>query len=373
MDEHPEAAESRGAKDSILTSLGLFLTGFVLTAAGLHQVIRNPLRLYADIRSEKLAIMDTWKGHTWSAAFGSSHMHNGFDPRAFDAALAGTPLATRSINGSVAGGSQTEQRVMALEFLHGMKSPEPESSPRACFVLLEITAGANFTNEHLVHPRAINIYDWKTLRFVEHLTEPGMNPKQRVGRVAYAVMGTALYYMNVGMLSNKIFSPSLDSDIVSRETEKDRRGLEAGKMTQAQQDEMELNFARVREKKVSEPVSVPLLPGNYDLLQELRQASPVKNVQILYVVMPMITDIAQRRAYPATIDGPDGPEPILNLARPDLYSDLYQPKYWADDSHLNEAGAAIGTRLLADQIKAWYGANPAAAQCGESIDRKHGG
>jgi hypothetical protein len=373
MDEHPEAVENRGAKGRIVASLGLFLAGFVLTAAALHETIRTPLRLYADIRSEKLAIMDAWRGKALSAAFGSSHMHNGFDPRAFDEALSGTSLETHSINGSVAGGSQTEQRVMALEFLRGMKPPALDGSPHACFVLLEITAGANFTDDHLVHPRAINIYDWNTLRFVSRLTDSGMDRKQRLGRVAYAVMGTALHYMNVGMVSNRIFSPPMDAGIIARETEQNRRGLEAGKMTQAQQDEMAMKFARVREEKVREPLPVALLPGNYALLQELKQASPVKNLQVLYAVMPMLGDIAQRREYPATIAGPDGPKPILNLARPDLYPYLFQPKYWADEAHLNEAGAAIGSRLLAEQIKAWYGANPAAAQCGESSDRKRGG
>ncbi len=364
MDEHPEAGGGRPTKRRIVASAGLFLAGFVLTAAGLHEGIRRPLRLYADIRSEKLSIMDAWQGKALSAAFGSSHMHNGFDPRAFDAALAGTSLETRSINASVAGGSQTEQRVMALEFLRTIKPPEAGEAPRACFVLLEITAGANFTNDHLVHPRTINIYDWSTLRFVSRLVDPSMGWKQRLGRMGYAVIGAAMHYTNVGMASNRIFSPSLNQDIVTREIAFDRRGLEAGTMTPAQQNEMAMAFARVRAEKVQPPLQIALLPGNYDLLRELDKASPVRNVQMLYIVMPMLSDIAQRRVYPATMQGPDGEEPILNLAQPDLYPELFQSKYWADGSHLNEAGAAIGSRLLAEQIKAWYGANPSAARCG---------
>ena len=127
---------------------------------------------------------------------------------------------------------------------------------------------------------------------------------------------------------------------------------------------MAVLFAQLWGEKEKSSVAEPLLPGNYDLLRELNRDSPVKNVQILYVVMPMITDVVQRREYPATMEGPRGLEPILTLARPDLYPALFQAQYWSDDSHLNEAGAAMASGLLAEQIKAWYAANPEPARCG---------
>ena len=160
MEETPVVVESGPGKGRIAASLGLFLLGFCVMAAMLHVLVRDSLHLHADIRSEKLLIMQQWQGRAVSSSFGSSHMHDGFDPRAFDDELQGTAFATRSINGAVAGGSQSEQRVMALEFVRGLRWPPVDTggqSPQACLVLLEITAGANFTNDHLVHPRAINI------------------------------------------------------------------------------------------------------------------------------------------------------------------------------------------------------------------------
>ena len=107
-----------------------------------------------------------------------------------------------------------------------------------------------------------------------------------------------------------------------------------------------------------------VLPGNVELLRELHDASTVRNVQFLYVVMPMVSDLTEHPVYPASIAEPEGQEPILNLAQPDVYPELYQVKYWHDSAHLNEAGAALASRLLAEQIKAWYAKNPPAARCG---------
>jgi hypothetical protein len=365
MEETREVAEGRPTKGRIAMSLGLFLLGFCVMAAMLHGLVRDSLHLHADIRSEKLLIMKEWQGRAVSSSFGSSHMHDGFDPRVFDAALQGTALATRSINEGVAGGSQSEQRTMALEFVRELRWPPASTAgaaPQACFVLLEITAGANFTNDHLVHPRAINIYDWRTARFIAQLTGSSMGWTQRLGRVGYAVAATGLHYMNMGMVSSKIFPAPVDRDGFLKETMNDRRGLIVDEMTPAIVDYVAAAFAK--QPKVSRAAMQTVLPGNIELLQELNGASPVRNVQFLYVVMPMVSDLTEYPVYPATIAGPEGPEPILNLAQPNVYPQLYQAKYWHDDAHLNEEGAGLVSRLLAEQIKAWYARNPAAARCG---------
>ena len=365
MEETSGVVEGIVTKRRIAASLALFLLGFGLVAVVLHGIVRDPLSLHADIRSEKLQIMKEWQGKAVSGSFGSSHMHNGFDPRAFDAALQGTPLATRSINAGVSGGSQSEQRVMALEFVRGLRWPPVSTNgvaPRACFVLLEITAGANFTNDHLVHPRAINIYDWRTTGFIAELTDASMGWSRRLGRVGYAVAAAGLHYMNMGMVSSKIFPAPLDRDELWNETESDRRGLTVDQMTPAIVNYVKAVFAK--QPKVSRVSMKTVLPGNVELLRELNDASPVRNVQFLYVVMPMIGDLTEQPGYPATIAGPEGTEPILNLAQPNVYPELYQAKYWHDDAHLNEAGAALASRLLAEQITAWYAKNPAAARCG---------
>jgi len=100
----------RPTGSAIVSTVAIAVLGFVATAAFIHVLIRRPLYLHADTRSEKLVLLNAWKGKAYSASFGSSHVHDGFDPRVFDSELEGTALQTHSINLAVEGGSQTEQR-----------------------------------------------------------------------------------------------------------------------------------------------------------------------------------------------------------------------------------------------------------------------
>jgi hypothetical protein len=340
--------------------LGAVLLGgasFVASAALIHLCIASPLDLYAAVRSEKLASFHPWKGRATSAIFGSSHIHNGFDPRTFDQTLSATPLATTSFNLGVEGGSQTEQRVLALDFLKSLR-PLPH---QACFVLLELNAGANFTNDHLVHPRTIDIYDWRTLRFVHQLSPPSLGAQRVLGRTSFAIVGTALYYSNVGMLANRIFSPPLDQQMLSYETAQDRRGLYT---PDALAGNAAVNTLFTEAGHSMTPDPQPLLPGNYALLSELQHDSRVRGVHFIYVVSPRIDNLSSYPRYPAEITVNGITTPILSMARPDLYRDLYQPSDWIDGSHLSPGGAAILGRDLAQQLLAYYAQHPQPMECG---------
>ena len=344
----------------VFAALGMFALGFVAVAATIHAAIRSPLRLHADIRSEKLAILDQMKGRVESAAFGSSHVHNGFNPEAFDGELAGSPLETRSENLAVAGGSQAEQRAMALEFVRHLQIPRDGS--HNCLVMLELNAGANFTPDHLVHPRAIDIYDWKTALFISHLVEPGMTFQQRLGRTGFALLAMGLHYTNVGMLSNLIFAPSLDQARIARETENDRRGQEIGFENPASEAAIADEIASGPRRAQLKPAATT--PGNGELVTEIAAASSVRNLAFAYLVMPNVGDLKLSNVYPDQLDAAGTEVPIVDLARPDRYPQLYKADLWHDEAHLNERGAAIASALAADDLKRWYAAHGGAPRCG---------
>ncbi len=356
MQQTPEPIRKPG----ILAALALFAAGFLLIAFLLHLTLRNPLYLHADMRSEKLEMLARLQGSVFSAAFGSSHVHNGFSPSVFDRELA-PDLHTQTINLAVEGGSQAEQRALALEFVHHLANPPHGES---CMVLLELNAGANFLNDYLVHPRTIDIYDWRTARFISTLTAPGMPLTQRVGRTGYALAASGLHYINLGMLSNRIFAPPLDQKILATQLADDRRGQDVEAGAPIGNHELDDKIARLA--KSSNPVSELVTPGNTGLAQELEAASPIKHLAFVYFIYPKLEDLSGPLEYPDQLTLPDTGQaiPIINLARPDLYPWLYQPKYWHDEAHLNGQGAALMSAIFADRLKAWYAQHGAPPTCG---------
>ncbi len=352
-----EAPARTGARQ-IAVALALAAAGFVAMAALLHAAIRDPLHLHADVRSEKLLMLDRLQGTVYSAVFGSSHVHNGFDPRVFDRDTAGSPAQTHTVNLAIEGGSQAEQRVMALEFLRHL-TPPPNGD--RCLVMLELNAGANFMSVHLVHPRSINVYDWPTTRFVTKLTDPEMSLRQRAGRTAFALAAFALHSMNVGMLSSLVFAPPIDQAIYDDQTVNDQRGQKLEQMDAG-------NEGSIRKEISGEPASPDteqgeLTPGNSELIAELAARSPEPGLSFVYFVYPKISDLDSTPEYPdhLTVDG--RVVPIVNLAQPNRYPQLYDPKLWHDDAHLDEAGARLATALFAAQLKSWYAVHGAPSAC----------
>jgi hypothetical protein len=328
----------------------MLAAGFILTAGILHLCIRNPLRLYAEIRSEKLAVMDQWRGRAGSAAFGSSHVDNGFDPRAFDNALRGTAAETTSLNLGISGGAQTEQEVVAKRFIDSL--PDPAQGSQARFVLLEITAGANFTNDHLFHPRAINIYDVPTMRLaLDYANTKSLGLKRAVGRSGFAFLAGLLHYTNVGMLSSGIFSAPLNAQLFASETADDRRGLTPNEIAAPHSPEFlaDQQILAVAGTPHSRPGEI--LDGHYALLQDLAASALRKHVQLVYFVAPRLDDLISYPVFPESIKGPLGPVFILNEGQPGLHPELFRAELWHDPGHMTEAGAALFSRLLAENLK----------------------
>ena len=346
-------------RESYILSILVFVLGFVIVATAIHLLIPNPLRLYAELRSEKIELMDGWKGGGYAAAFGSSHVNDGFDPRAFDDELAAMQRRTPSINLGIEGAGQTEQRVMALEFLrHFSGSTAAGHAP--CYVMLELNAGANITG-HLVHPRAINIYDWATTKFLTDLSAPEVGAYRIAGREGYALSAMAMHYTNVGMLSNVILRPQIDQRLYDQETADGRSGLH------------DLSADKTVPVEAAEKIDPAIKPvvakqslshGNYRLIDELAAAAGNPRLHFVYFVMPSYSNLKGFSVYPATIQTSIGVVPILNIARPDLYPQLFEPKYWHDRGHLTGEGAAMASRILADQLKAWNAANHWDQNCG---------
>src|SRR5258708_8131213 len=72
----------------LTVAIACALLGFMGACCLLPLLIPAPINLYAEIRSEKIALAKQWAGIASVAAFCSSHVDCGFDPRSFDESLA---------------------------------------------------------------------------------------------------------------------------------------------------------------------------------------------------------------------------------------------------------------------------------------------
>ncbi len=344
-------ASSFIARSALLSSLrraslvgraAIAAAAFLLTACVIHLAIGNPWRLYAEGRSEKIAMLHALRGEIDAVAVGTSRIEEGFDPAAFDAAFADSPYRIASLDLGLPGGSQTEQRRMAQQALRTLRPPDGRA---ACVLIMELNAGVNFPPEDVLHPRSIDVYDADSIRFASEFDGDATSLYDRIGRLGFGLIAGTAHYLNSGMLSAWLFHADARNPAVALEP---RRGQRITQPSDADRREVADAFHR---RGTTQTATASFTPGNRALLADV--AASATSAQMVYVVTPRLADHATTDVYPDAIDGPAGPVPVIDLARPDLYPALYQPKYWRNAGHLNAAGAALFTQLLARQLDAW--------------------
>jgi hypothetical protein len=349
-----EVGASQGTSwGAVLRALLLFFMGFVAAAAALHFVIGDDLTLYAAARSEKLELLKRSGHGATSAMLGSSHVNQGFDPREFDATLAGTSLAAHSINLGIDGGTQIEQRDMALAFLRGL---EPAKDGGPCFVMLEQNATPSFSSMFNSHPRQINILGWRALGLVLQFPPEGYRRPNQIHRRLMLLNAAFDHEVNLGMLSNRIFRPALNESVIREETMNDQRGLHHVSSNAMEQADVE----RVWSQRHVPPRAVPadLQRGDATIMEDLHRAPNGDRAQMVWVVMPRLNDLSAFHVFPSSESTSFGAVPILDLARPDLFPELYDRSLWVDSQHLNEEGSTVFSRILAKQLLDWSRDHP---------------
>ena len=351
--------ESTVAKRELGYSLLLLLIGFFAGAALLHLLVLHPLSLYGAERSEKLAMLQQQHYAFQSAAFGSSHIHLGFDPRVFDRALAGTPLATRSVNLGLNGGAHVEQRVMAQDFLEHLQ-PSPA---HPCLVFLEATAPPDFSLQYASNPRRINIYGNATITLARSFPVPGNTRLHMLRLRAAAYEAWIDHAINLGMLSNRIFRPTLQQNRLDQESANDRRGFDFEPASDWGRHQIDTMF----KERPTLPKVVPrsLDPGLLPMIESLHRAPNGNGVQFLWLATPGLEDLTTTYLYPASQHTSFGEVPVIDLGRPDLHPELYQPALWADDQHLTEGGAALLTGYIAQSVLEFDKEHRIRQHCGE--------
>jgi len=333
-------------------SIPFFFAGFTVACLFLRLFIADPLSLYAEVRSEKLSIAKQWAGVASVAAFGSSHVDSGFDPRVFDRSISANAEQINSINLGISGGSQTEQAVVAREYERLVSRSDLTARPH--MLLLEANAGANFGSDFVTHPRSINIYNLDTLRLALQFSDPRLGVRRLLGRSVTAAIAYGLNFMNTGMLSSAIFRPRLNEQIRQNQTVDNRRGLSPPLPTTNDVAYQRNLSAQVDSLRSAPPTASPALItsglcAEAQGLQIGTNSGP--SYQVVYFVTPKLTDLQSYETYPDSIKCGEIEVPIVNVALPLVHPDLYVPSLWHDLAHLNERGAGVYTGLLAQALK----------------------
>ena len=338
----------------VVFSLLLFLLAFAITASVVHVYLREPEALYAAGRSEKLHLLAEWKDRANAGVFGTSRIHEGFDPEIFDSQFSSTATPMKSVNLGLYGGSQTEQRIIARHYLEQMQ-PHPDT---LCLVILEWNAGLNFPPENRFHPRAVNLYGLDTMRFVYGYSDHSIPFGRRKGRLGFASLAALAHFTNTGMLSSLLF-PEMPQE--KDALEEARRGLRSPEANKHDKEEVERVFAERSKKLEYEDASI--LPGNRRLLDDLAQIKSAAPVHFIYLVTPTLENMNRAPKFPASMEGPNGDVPIINLADAGKFPQIFQSKYWRNTGHMNAEGAQIFSQLMGGQIEGWIAAHPKLQKC----------
>ncbi len=316
-----------------LPCFGVALLSFAGMALLLHALLPDPSSLPTQYRTSKLALIERWSGKANIAAFGTSRLHEGFLPATFDAVFGAEPgAAPFSVNLAVVAGSLTEQRMLAKRYLAHATCPN--------LLMLEINAGLNMPPETRFDPRTVNLYDTDVLHFVLFFRDTSISFPRRLGRIFYALTASAAHAMNAGMLGSVLFPVAHPS---ANEDARGRIGL-------PQTPEERMHVAEMFAVRPAAPdiISKTVGEGYRQLLADI--AGPKRNMRFLYIVAPMLEDMTQRPDYPAHMDWAGGDVPILNMARPDLFPEIYRPEHWRNATHMTRQGAETFSRLLAGEV-----------------------
>jgi hypothetical protein len=227
--------------------------------------------------------------------------------------------------------------------------------------MLELNAGANLQVRHLVHPRSINLYDASITELSLNFSDAGISWLRRLGRSSFALAAAAMHYMNVGMLASRVLPHEINRDLLDRESESDRRGLLTEPSNTAEMEDVAELFRR--RPAAPRIVQGALMRGLPILVSSLEKAPGGQGVEYFLLVAPKFTDVVSFEEYPACTLAGNLRIDVINVARPPEFPELYRPDLWHDLAHLNEAGAAVYSRLVAEEIFRLKTQPRAAAAC----------
>ncbi len=312
---------------------------FLASAALLHRVLPNAV---PEI-TPKLDYLRAHRGDYDTLFVGSSRVYHGFDPKVFDATTAAAGLPTHSFNMGI-NGMQPPESLYVLRKVLAMDLPHLRR------IFLEIASVAPPPDTGNLTMRDIHWRDNRSL--IDGIRRVFLNPQNARGFAAWQQAGNSLWAVALTYAQNEWNIGRLD---LTTELNKSPNRLGAvmlgpdlngylpvsHPLAPESLQTLQRNLKAMRAGTVKEPETDPL---NEKAYEDIRDVLAKRGIELVLISAPETV-----KNYHAWVDAPAG-VPLLRFDDPVRYPELYVPEHRLDSDHVNDAGAKILTRELA---QAW--------------------
>jgi hypothetical protein len=333
---------------------GVALVAFLLTAAGVRALIPLP-NDYA--LRDKLEVFREDRDGFDAVYLGSSRAHRAFRPEVIDARLSASGRSFRSYNLGVAGMRDFEidamlQRVLAMD---------PE---RLRWIVVELPRWERpaLTRRNRKTERTLS---WHTARQTSLALESirladGLSQEERRQETVVHLELAGRRFTSLGrgpLLFEDLTSARSAETIEARASIRATRGyapVEADRGRNVRDrrerflenlEEYRATVASAAGRRVGAATSLPRSYNRRALDSQIRSVAE-SGRRIVYVTVPRPwgDDVAARLDASGLL--PD----LIDLDRPDLHPELFDPEQRFDDDHLNEEGARLFSELVAAEL-----------------------
>jgi hypothetical protein len=271
---------------------------------------------------------------------GSSRIYHGVSPRVFDAVTSGGGKPTHSFNMAING-------MMPPESLHLLRTILAMRPPRLRRVFLEVASAEPNPDTNNLTIRDVYAQDYGSLIYgaKRALLDIGNGPRtDRWSRAWDDVSASALTFaqneFNIGrvdLTTDLAKSPDRLGQVMLG-PDKDGYLPVRHPIAPESRVTLERNLEAMRSGKVPERPPDALNAEGYARIRDLLAA---RGVELVLVVAPLTL-----KDYHAWVDAPPGPR-LLKFDDPQRYPELYVPGHRLDSDHVNDAGAQVFSKELA--------------------------
>lgn len=331
----------------VVSALGV--AAFAATAALVRALVPWPSEGALAVRWE------TYRAHAAEielVAVGSSHIARGFDPAVFDAEMArlGRPLRSYDL-------AADNMQPVEADFVLRRAAAQPGTGLRFALIELLLFAPRGMLKDHAFTDRAIHWHDAVSLHGALRRVLASGEPRREKARLGWLhVQHAAWRYGGLGRIDRIVarwWTPEdpLDRAVAAAggfEALEDRPDAAAERVRMRFLASSEAYLASLEDVDVRN--RVPTLAPAIDVALLREQVAWLRRAGIepVYVIPPIPSATpALRGIFPA----PDDPL-VIALNAPGAFPSLFAIEHRYDATHVNRAGAAEFSRIVAQRIAA---------------------